>query len=305
MARGRIIANEITRDVKINKLSDDTSRLAFTWLVTFADKEGRTHGDPAIVRSMVFPRRDDVSVAQMETYIREWENLGLIVWYFANEDYWISFPRFDKNQPGLRKEREPDSIIPPPNGDCLPDDSRKDDGNIPDNIPDKGKERNGIERNEMEGNILVDDSSTPEPNPSPITSEYQEIRQTWITLFPDKPKPREVSKALQGKVRTRWKSPHFRDNWRPALKRAAQSEFLHTGGWFDLGWFLKNDDNYEKCLNGNYDNKRGGNGKPRAPTEPKGYAGIRAYMEKEGLTDGNENRSSENPNVSGGSIPPF
>jgi hypothetical protein len=40
-----------------------------------------------------------------------------------------------------------------------------------------------------------------------------------------------------------------------ALVRAAQSEFLNSSAWFDLGWFLQNDDHYERCLNGKYDNK--------------------------------------------------
>src|SRR3972149_12340481 len=74
MAKGRIIISEITRDKKINELSSDTSRLAFTWLITFADSEGRTYGDPALVRSMLFPRRDDLSTEQMQVLIQEWHD---------------------------------------------------------------------------------------------------------------------------------------------------------------------------------------------------------------------------------------
>jgi len=60
-----MITNAICADKRINQLCDDTSRLAFTWLITFADCEGRTYGDPAMVRSMLFPRRDDVTIARM------------------------------------------------------------------------------------------------------------------------------------------------------------------------------------------------------------------------------------------------
>lgn len=112
MAQGRMIVNAIAADKRINKLSDDTSRLAFTWLITFADCEGRTYGDPAVVRSMLFPRRQDITIERMEDYIREWALLGLIVWYESDGDTWISFPKFDKNQPGLRKDREAPSRIP-------------------------------------------------------------------------------------------------------------------------------------------------------------------------------------------------
>lgn len=114
MANGRMITNSICGDKRINQLSSDTSRMAFTWLVTFADREGRTHGDPAMVRSMLFPRRQDVTIEAMEAMILEWFCLGLIVWYEENGDLWIWFPSFEKNQPGLRKDKEAPSKIPAP-----------------------------------------------------------------------------------------------------------------------------------------------------------------------------------------------
>lgn len=114
MARGRMINNRICADVAVNNLSCDTSRLAFTWLITFADSEGRTYGDPAMVRSLLFPRRYDVSVEAMASYIAEWAEQGLIVWYEAEGDRWIWFPSFEKNQRGLDRRKEGKSIIPAP-----------------------------------------------------------------------------------------------------------------------------------------------------------------------------------------------
>ena len=114
MARGRMINSKITRNKAINDLSDDTSRLAFTWLVTFADVEGRCNGDPALVRSLVFPRRTDVTVDQMAAYIAEWADAGLILWYEAEGDMWISFPAFAENQRGLDRRKEQASDIPAP-----------------------------------------------------------------------------------------------------------------------------------------------------------------------------------------------
>jgi hypothetical protein len=116
MARGRFITNEIARDKKVNDLSDDTSRLAFTWLITFADADGRTYGDPAIILSMLFPRRRDVKIEDMAGYIEEWQAAGLVNWYEANGDLWVEFPNFAKHQMGLRKDREAPSIIPPSGG---------------------------------------------------------------------------------------------------------------------------------------------------------------------------------------------
>ena len=113
-----MISQAITFDKEINDLSDDTSRLAFTWLITFADVEGRTHGDPAIVRSKLFPRRDDITIERMEGYIREWAAHGLIILYEAKGEWWIYFPAFCKHN-RVDKTREAPSRIPEPTPDLL------------------------------------------------------------------------------------------------------------------------------------------------------------------------------------------
>jgi len=114
MARGRMVTNNVTKDKDIHNLSDDTCRLLFTWLLTFADCEGRIYGDSAIVKSIVFPRRGDITVKQVDDYLNELHKAGLILRYTAGDDLFILFPAFEKNQPGLRKDREPVSEFPPP-----------------------------------------------------------------------------------------------------------------------------------------------------------------------------------------------
>jgi hypothetical protein len=160
MARGRVISKEITADKKINDLGSDTSRLAFTWLITFADAEGRTYGDPAMVRSMVFPRRDDISIEEMETYIREWKNAGLVDWYEAEGDLWISFPHFGDHQVGVRADREAPSHVPPKPIDT-PELVRSDAGATP--------EENGlIKLNLTESNS----SKKPAVTPPPVNGKF-------------------------------------------------------------------------------------------------------------------------------------
>lgn len=156
MASGRMIVNAISTDKRVNQLSCDTSRLAFTWLITFCDCEGRTHGDPAIVRSMLFPRRQDVSIEQMEEYIREWALCKLIYWYEADGDLWIQFANFDKNQPGLRKDREAPSRIP---AYVEPNESRSNAGVMPEQVPVKLKEvklREGDTAATSEGSLTAE-----------------------------------------------------------------------------------------------------------------------------------------------------
>lgn len=113
MARGRFISKEIAIDKKVNSLSSPWSMLAFTWLLTHTDGYGRVYGDPAVVRSIVFPRRPDITVDEVEEFIREWNSLGLINWYEVDGEMYIEFPNFSKHQVGLRIEKEGKSNIPP------------------------------------------------------------------------------------------------------------------------------------------------------------------------------------------------
>lgn len=215
MARGRMITNQICRDKKIHELSDDTSRLAFTWLITFADVDGRVPGDPAIVRSMVFPRRDDVTVKEMDTYIQEWHDAGLIVRYEANDDLYIWFPAFEKNQPGMRKDREPESIIPPPPSEPdyntpqqpsepLPDDCRQTAGSVPDEIPVKLREEKLIKENLGAKTAPKEPKTKKEPSAQDLA--YYNL-QDLFTGFTGLPKPTPKSQADYREFNTLWMSP--------------------------------------------------------------------------------------------------
>lgn len=169
MARGRMITNQICRDKKVYSLSDDTCRLLFTWLITFADREGRVHGDPALVRSMVFPR-SEIAVSRVEVYLQELHAVGLILRYEHAGDRFIWFPKFEKNQPGMRKDREPVSELPGPSSDDIEEYRRKFSGNPPEDI----RQVVGlIESNGMEGNGREEESPLPLPPRPNIFSVYE------------------------------------------------------------------------------------------------------------------------------------
>jgi len=112
MARGRFVSKAISLDEKVNALQDDTCRLLFTWLITHLDCEGRMYGDAQTVKSVVFPRRP-ASMAKIEKYLKELEKLGLIFRYSVNGFQYLCMKTFEKHQPGLRKDRESPSEIPP------------------------------------------------------------------------------------------------------------------------------------------------------------------------------------------------
>lgn len=156
MPRGRFISKDICLDKQVNDLSSAESKLAFTWMITHLDKEGRTYGDPAIVRSMIFPRRTDISINKMETFIQEWHDAGLIIWYEYEGDKYILFPNFDKHQVGLNKSREADSVIP------LPDELLTLSDISPDELPVKLKDKFKVKliKGKVEVEVSDDNNST-------------------------------------------------------------------------------------------------------------------------------------------------
>lgn len=88
-----------------------------------------------------------------------------------------------------------------------------------------------------------------------------EILVTWKELFPEKPQPK--SATIREKLKARMKNADFVENWRAALKRAADTGCLHKESWFNLAFFLRNDESFQKVLDGWMDWKDGGesNGK--------------------------------------------
>ena len=249
MARGRMLNKTINASLKLHNLPDDTCRLLATWIIPHLDYRGVFYGDAAVVRSYVFPRRTDVTTELVEGYLQEMEAAGLIERFQANGDIWQHWPGFMDNQSGLRVDREKTTFPPPP---CP-----QDGGHNPAEGPQGGGDLPAEDKlNEPKFNPSLNSSPSEDSlgaNAPACDADYQEIRLAWIELFPKKPKPRENNATLRDKARTRMKKAHFQQFWRPALERAARSQFCNDGSWFDLAWFLKNDDHYERCLNGKYD----------------------------------------------------
>jgi hypothetical protein len=83
---------------------------------------------------------------------------------------------------------------------------------------------------------------------APVKSEVEEILSCWRNLFPNKPQPRTAT--FKAKIETRLKNQHFRDNWKAALERAHKSPTCLNESWFNFEFFIRNDTNYQKMLDG-------------------------------------------------------
>jgi len=131
MAKGRFLSKEITVDKKVHDLQSVYCKLAWSWLIPHLDVEGRIHGDPSVLRSTIMPREKEVTDEMMESFIKEWHDKEMIVWYEVDGDKYIQCLNFEKHQSGIRKDRESPSIIPPIPAEKL----RRNSGKTPAQIP--------------------------------------------------------------------------------------------------------------------------------------------------------------------------
>ena len=92
---------------------------------------------------------------------------------------------------------------------------------------------------------------TPMDTP-PLYPHFNHILEIWKKYFPNKTQPRPNNKTLQSKTKARMKDEYFRDNWDGALHAASSSLALQAESWFQLEYFLRNEYNWTKCLNGEF-----------------------------------------------------
>lgn len=72
------------------------------------------------------------------------------------------------------------------------------------------------------------------------------------------PKMRVMSQKRKNCLRTRMQEPCFKGCWELAIDKMDASDFCtdKTSAWATADWFLCNDNNYIKVLEGKYDNKK-------------------------------------------------
>lgn len=123
MAKGRMLNRETSLSLKLNALVNDTARLLATWTIPHLDKNGVFHADAQVVRSLVFPLRQDLNTQEVAAMLDDMERVGLIRRFCAVGRMWQVWPGFEHNQPYLRRDKEKTDFPPPPA--CVPTDSDK------------------------------------------------------------------------------------------------------------------------------------------------------------------------------------
>lgn len=106
------------------------------------------------------------------------------------------------------------------------------------------KEQEKDKENEQE-----QEKEKPIPPKTSLNDEVEAIFAAWERYFPGKPQPRRTADQ-RGKVRERLKSRHFQDSYESALATAANSPTLQDESWFSFDFFVRNENNYQKMLDG-------------------------------------------------------
>lgn len=107
----------------VNKLDAAAERF-FLRLCLRADDFGRYHANPMLLRSNLFPLRDDVKSAEITKWLDACERAGLVRCYRAENKAFVEIPKFGQRM------RAAVSKFPKP-----PDTSQTHDGQMPDTWP--------------------------------------------------------------------------------------------------------------------------------------------------------------------------
>jgi len=216
MARGRMLLKTICGSEKLHNLSSDTARLFYTWLLSHLDQNGCHRANPMLLKSTVFPLREDVTRATIEGIIEELQGDGLIFLYGGGK--YLCYPDFEEKQPYLRKDREGDVEVPTPTEEerrTYSDKMTELVGSKSDKMTAQGKIREGKIRKgkirEVLGGKKQDNDNPPKKTKKPppkktqtfpnddykkIETAYQEIRGHQELTGEDVKRLRHTSKQL-------------------------------------------------------------------------------------------------------------
>lgn len=92
-------------------LSNDTTRLLYTWILSHLDINGNFYADPVMVNSLVFTRLGH-SANIISKALDELTEKGLIVRYEVDGELYLNYPDFKEKQNKLNPDREANPEIP-------------------------------------------------------------------------------------------------------------------------------------------------------------------------------------------------
>jgi hypothetical protein len=84
-AESRLIYNSISTSERVSSLGVKGA-LLFTWLITHCDCQGRVPGKPVIIKQLVVPFIDEITVENIKEALALMVKRKLIIWYPDSKD---------------------------------------------------------------------------------------------------------------------------------------------------------------------------------------------------------------------------
>jgi len=230
---------------KVNAVSIPAEML-YVRLIAASDDHAHYWANPRTVLAKLLTHRwekGEAAEKKVAGWLAELEGVGLISRYESGGDVYLEVTDCKK---ALRKDV-------------------KHDIRFPDNdYPNALRMRNECVTNPGR----LPNPTQPNPTEEKPSPPYQKILEAWEEICGvvegiGTARPLSMTDSRREHLRARWAEPAFRDGGgRAAMEKIAASSFCrgkNDRGWtatFD--WFIANDTNYVKALEGTYDNRAGG-----------------------------------------------
>ena len=170
----RLLWSGISRSKRIKQIQGDRwlrlgCHLVYSWLLPWADDDGRLIGDPLWVLANVVPN-EGLSQPEIQKILIELHRVNLIYWYEVESEYFIQINKFPEHQ-RIRQDRYKSSSYPP----CQPDVGQ---------VPDNGQPDVGL-------------SPSPSPSPSPSSDSIEYRLADYLLNFILKRNPNHKKPNIQ------------------------------------------------------------------------------------------------------------
>ncbi len=83
-ARARMLSPTISISERVNQL-DLKAALLYTWMIAHADDQGRLKAKPRMLKALIVPLREDISVSDVERSLYQMQAYGLITIYYPGD----------------------------------------------------------------------------------------------------------------------------------------------------------------------------------------------------------------------------
>ena len=244
----RIIKESIHTSETINELSDIQFRL-WIGLITYVDDYGRGDARAAVIKGMVFPLRDRMSQKDIEKGLSELAEVGCINLYMSGGKTYLYFPQWDQHQRIQNKRSKcPDpaesQIITVKHGE----------------IPSITAHAGAKSESEIESKSEEEDSPALE-KAMDWTAFMAEFNMCNKLLTPIRYMSEERKRTVKGRLRD-----HPGIVLKELYAKIDASDFLtgrKDGRWQASFDWIFTKANFQKIIEGNYDNKNRG-----APNRP-------------------------------------